>query len=188
VNGSREAESAVSFQLRITLRGADPPIWRHVLVPGALPLDKLHSVIQAAMGWSDAHEHEFEIRGEEYGIADSDDDEEVHDEFGVPLRDVLNVGDRVSYEYDFGDSWVHDISVESSEVTLLPLLASVCVAGGRACPPEDCGGVSRFAEFVRATSDPNHEGHAEAKGWFGGVFDADYFSLSRANAAIQRVR
>jgi hypothetical protein len=187
VRRSGEAESAVVLQLTITLRGTNPPIWRHVLVSGTLPLDKLHSVIQAAMGWSDAHEHAFKIRDEEYGIADSGDDEEVRDEFGVPLREVLNVGDHFSYEYDFGDDWVHDIGVESLETTLSPLLVSVCLAGARSCPPEDVGGVSRYAKFVQAMSDPHHEGHAEAKGWFGRVFDAENFSLSAANAAIQRI-
>jgi hypothetical protein len=155
-----------------------------------MPLDKLHSVIQAAMGWEDRHLHVFEIYGERYGPPNFEWEEEERDldEEGIRLHVLLDQDDRFTYEYDFGDSWVHDIEVETVNAVDIPLLQAVCLDGAMACPPEDCGGTSDFGEFVEVMSDPKHRAHHDVVERFGGLFDPEFFSLSGANAMIQRIR
>ena len=93
-----------------------------------------------------------------------------------------------TYEYDFGDSWNHQIEVEAVEMVPQALKVAVCLVGQRACPPEDCGGVSGFAEFLGAIGDPDHDEHQDSLSWVGGSFDPERFDLAAVNAALQRVR
>ena len=179
------------FQLRISLRETHPEIWRRVLVPATMPLDKLHDVIQTVFGWRDYHLHAFNIDDSRYGLLDVDrfeDEEEELDEHGVKLHRLLCPGDRFTYEYDFGDFWVHDIEVESVENAEVTLRRAVCIDGALARPPEDCGGTSGFEDFKVVMADPRHEEHESMTEWFGGPFDPEHFSLGQANATLQRLR
>jgi hypothetical protein len=179
------------FQLRISLRETDPEIWRRVLVPGTMPLDKLHDVIQAVFGWWDYHLHAFNIGDSRYSVPHDEwfeDEEEDLDEHGVKLHRLLTQGDRFTYEYDFGDFWVHDIEVESVENVEVTLRRAICIDGARARPPEDCGGTSGFGDFKAVMADPRHEEHESMTEWFGGPFDPERFNLGQANATIQRLR
>lgn len=142
------------------------------------------------MGWEDRHLHVFDISGKHYCIPDPEDeeDEEELDEYGIRVHLLLDEGDRFTYEYDFGDSWLHDIEVEAVNSADAPLLQAICIAGARACPPENCGGTSRFADFVEIMADRTRAERHDMVEWFGGVFDPDHFSLSDTNARIQRLR
>lgn len=164
------------FQLKVTLRDIKPPIWRRVLVDGSATLDEVHDVIQAAFGWWNSHLHEFRIGGRDYGVPDPDwDMSKVLDETRYRLDKLAAGGDKFRYVYDFGDDWDHDVHVEkilaSSEVHDVP----TCIAGKRACPPEDCGGTWGYKEFLVAIADPSHERHAELIEWNGGGFDPEAF-------------
>jgi hypothetical protein len=176
--------------VKIALRGTDPLVWRRVLLPGAMTLGKLHAVVQAAMGWEDRHLHVFVIDGKSYGPPDSEAeiDERDLDENGVRIHELLDEGDHFTYEYDFGDSWIHDIDVETINGVALPLSHAVCLDGARACPLEDSGGLRGFADIVKASTDPDHPQHQELAEWFGGPFDPAAFLLGEANARIQRLR
>lgn len=186
---ARHPSGKISLQLNIGLRGTDPLVWRRVLVPGAMTLEKLHSVIQAAMGWEDRHLHVFEIFGERYGPPDFEleDDEQDLDEEGVRLHLLLDEADHFTYEYDFGDTWIHDIVVETIGSVTFPLTRAVCFDGAMACPPEDIGGPWGFADFAKVMSDPSHHQYAAMLERFGGIFDATDFNLGDANARIQAI-
>ena len=163
-------------QLKITLRGVKPPIWRRVVVDGGETLDHLHAVIQAAFGWWDAHLHDFDIGGVRYGIPDDDDGTPVKDERRVSIDQAIgNSGHKIRYLYDFGDNWEHDIVVEKTmsagEVTTVP----DCVGGRRACPPEDCGGPWGYRELLDILADPTHPEHEERLEWAGGNIDPAAF-------------
>lgn len=177
------------YQMKITLKGTKPPIWRRVEVPGELTLGRLHEVIQAAMGWYGGHLHQFTIDGMEYGLPDEDLGIDIEDEDRMTL-DRLQLGEKSKflYQYDFGDDWEHDILVEK----ILPRVAGrhypVCVKGKRACPPEDVGGVWGYTDFLAIIGDPKHPEHEEMLEWVGGEFDPEDFDLQRVNARLGSFR
>ena len=180
--------SKTVVQLRISLMEHTPTIWRRLLVPGEIKLSKLHPIFQAAMGWEDYHLHVFEIGGRRYGVPRPGMGERRHRRrVGRPRRPGRRP-ERFFYEYDFGDSWRHEVVVESIEPVPLILKFGVCVDGQRACPPEDCGGTGGYGEFLEAITDPDHEEHDDYVGWIGRYFDPEAFDLAMVNAALQRVR
>jgi hypothetical protein len=98
-------------RIKVTLLNVEPSVWRRVLVPATIRLDRLDRVIQAAMGWTNSHLHMFERGPDRYGRPDPD--LPLQDERKATLRDLLgSEGDSVTYEYDFGDSWDHEILLE----------------------------------------------------------------------------
>jgi hypothetical protein len=134
------------YQIKVTLLGTSPPIWRRLLVPAGMTLDQLHHVLQAAMGWEDCHMHEFSKGGRRFGQPGPGDGlmwaEDVEDEGTVPLYTVLGrVGAKMRYTYDFGDDWEHGIVLEKRLAVDPNMSYPVCTDGQRACPPEDCGGI-----------------------------------------------
>ena len=174
--------------VKVSLRGsADPEIWRRLCVPADIRLDRFHQVLGAAMGWEDSHLHAFERGSERYGFHDPD--LEIRDDRTVTLGTLLEqAGDRLAYEYDFGDSWEHEIVLE----TVKPdHHGPVCIDGAGRCPPEDVGGISGYEDLRRVLAAPGEDGHTEALEWLGIAdareFDAADFSVERANAAIARV-
>ncbi|CPY34284.1 TnpR [Mycobacteroides abscessus] len=146
-------ERVRGFRVRVDLMYAKPPIWRRLVLPGDLVLDELHDVLQVAMGWQDGHLHKFGVgadrRTRAYFVTRFDlsegDDGLVED--GVRLDQVVSgKGDRLFYDYDFGDGWEHVLVVE--DVLDDPPSAPVCLAGKMACPPEDCGGLGGYEELA----------------------------------------
>lgn len=179
---SRGSGPSRVFQLKVTLKGTKPPIWRRVLVESSATLDQLHEVIQAAFGWWNYHLYEFEVGRTRYGIPDPDDFD-----FGLPKHDsrtarldrTASAGMTFTYTYDFGDYWEHKVEVEKVlETSPVPSLPA-CVAGRRAGPPEDCGGVWGYEELLAILADPAHPEHAMraewASRWGGASLDPDAF-------------
>ena len=133
------------FQLKATLLGTMPPIWRRLLVPADLTLAQLHDVLQAAMGWQDCHMHEFSAGQRRFGKPNPEDRlmgmPPVENERTVRLSSVLGrVGTKAIYTYDMGDSWEHGIVLEKCLPIDPGTAYPICTGGERACPPEDCGG------------------------------------------------
>lgn len=126
------------------------------------------------MGWQNAHLPEFVIRGVRYGEPVPDEPKyQVEPERTLTLRAAAPTeGMHFEYLYDFGDGWRHDILVEKIEVPAEPLRHPVCLAGERACPPEDCGGPHGYMELVEILRDPDHEEYEERLEWAGGSFDS----------------
>mgnify|MGYP001558251394 FL=1 len=140
VQGTGRGAGAL-LQFKLTLTGIRPPIWRRVLVPEGWLLSGLHDVIQAVMGWTDSHLHDFHWREERFGIPDPKFDEErMVDERTVTLKELgLSIKDRLEYMYDFGDEWEHVLTLEKV-LEAGEHQTPVCLKGARSCPPEDCGG------------------------------------------------
>src|SRR5260370_6034266 len=179
------------YQIKVTLLGASPPIWRRLLVPADVTLAYLHNVLQVAMGWEDCHLHEFRIGQKRFGTPDPDDRlmgiEPVSNERTVPLSSVLGrVGAKATYTYDFGDGWEHGMVLEKRLPADPNLTYPQCTGGQRACPPEDCGGVGGFYNLLDIIGDPNHEEHEEMLEWVGDDFDPDAFSLDYINRTFTR--
>ena len=176
------------YQLKITLKDFRPPIWRRVQVKSDITLGKLHQIIQASMGWTNSHLHGFSIEGVEYGQPLPELDLEIKNEQKVKLSKVVT-GEKKKffYTYDMGDSWEHEILVEKV-LPYDPLVRyPVCLTGKRACPPEDCGGVWGYAEFLEAITQPDHPEHESMLEWVGGAFEPDAFILSEVNQLLQQI-
>ena len=175
------------LQVRITLRDVDdPPVWRQVLIPAAYPLSRVHRVIQAAMGWENCHMHAFQIGKASYG-SDPDGELGYADETKARLADVARVRTRMSYEYDFGDSWEHELVVEARAVAEDGKLYPACIAGQGACPPEDSGGVWGFEQLKEILAGPDGAERDEMREWAGDDYDPARFDLAAANAAVAAV-
>ena len=180
-------QPAQALKLRVSLREIEPEVWRVLLIRTSASLEKLHYAIQRAMGWTNSHLHEFEIHGQRFTDLDTwepfDEEAEPGDVQVTWLRDLhLDEGTRFTYLYDFGDYWLHDVTVE--EVVPVPTGQRLprCIAGARACPPEDCGGTPGYFELLQALNDPTHPEHESYTVWVGGRFDPEEFDLRRANA------
>lgn len=177
-------------QVKVTLEGIDPPIWRRLVVPVWMTLDRLHAVLQASLGWTDSHLHVFEIDGERIGVPyEPHDLVEIYTRSGrlVRLLDVVERDcRRFVYEYDFGDSWRHEIEIE--DVREPGDEGGVrCVDGARACPPEDCGGIGGYARLLEILFDPTHEEFDESREWVGPDFEPERFDLRAINARLMRL-
>lgn len=186
--GAAIVASESILQLKISLVGVSkPPVWRRVLVPATMRLDRLHDVIQAAMGWTDTHLHAFEAGGVDYGPPDPELDH--MDERRTAIGDVLSEpGDHMRYVYDFGDYWQHDVVVEKVLDAERGARYPICVTGKGRRPPEDCGGVWGYADLRETLADPAHEEHADMLDWLGlesaEDFDPTAFDVDRANALL----
>lgn len=178
------------YRLHIELAEIRPVIWRRVWVEGNMHLLQLHHVIQAAMGWTDAHLHDFTIAGKRFSLPHEDDfaDHPAIDERTIRLDQMLKPGLAFEYQYDFGDSWIHVVRVEQAETIDQPYGAAYVEGGERACPPEDSGGTPGYQEFLdRLAADPGDEEVSAFLEWAGEEFDPDHFDRRAANAALLRM-
>jgi hypothetical protein len=178
------------FQIKVTLKGIHPPIWRRVQTTDCT-LEELHALIQVTMGWEFEHLYRFNVGGVDYADLDMMNDEDVEDACGTLLSEVLPVQNRrprFQYEYDFGDSWIHQLIVEERFLPEKGVKYPICVAGQRACPPEDCGGPWSYPDFVEEVSNPDHTRHEETLEWVGGEFDPERFDLEAVNGELRRMR
>jgi hypothetical protein len=184
------------YQLKITLRRSKPPIWRRLVVRADMRLDRLHTVIQIVMGWTNSHLHQFSAGSgfalTYYGTPDPECDamgSQTLNEKRYTIADLAPAARRkFGYEYDFGDSWEHQITVEKVVPPDAAFKHPVCLAGANACPPEDCGGLGGYYNLIAILSDPKHPEHEETKGWLGGGVDPAEFDLDGVNAVLKRLK
>lgn len=155
-------------------------------------LDKLHERIQTAMGWTNSHLHLFKIDGENYGdpnlLNDGFENFECIDSTVTKISEIVpKDGKRFQfvYEYDFGDSWQHEVLFEGCLKAVKGGKYPLCVEGERKCPPEDVGGVSGYSRFLEAIANPNHERHDELVEW-AGDFDPEEFDAVKATKVMRR--
>ena len=173
------------FQLKVTLAAVRPAIWRRLLVQSSLTLKDLHNILQIVIGWTDLHLHQFEAKGQLYGRPDRESPVSIRNEARVLLGEVLpREKDSMLYEYDFGDGWIHKVVLEKIVSPSPKVKVPCCVAGARACPPEDCGGPYGYAEFLKAVRDPSHPEHEDMVEWLGGDFDPGHFDLADVNQQL----
>ena len=183
------AVSASIHQLKVTLAGIRPPIWRRLRVPSDVTLATLHGILQTAMGWEGSHLHRFRIGGTAYGDRGVLGDVVDRSERTARLDHVASsTKSKLAYDYDFGDGWEHGIVVEAVLPPEPGVPYPVCVAGKRACPPEDCGGAWGYGELLEVLRSPEHAEHASMVEWLGGPFDPEAFDLDEVNRRLAGVR
>lgn len=189
-------DPAASMQLKVTLAGTRPAIWRRLLVPADITLSTLHAVLQTSMGWEECHLHCFRHEDATYEpkahrkLGGFFVPEENQDEAKIRLADLLNAeGDWLAYEYDFGDGWEHEVRVEK----IVPVgpggaRRAICLAGERACPPEGCGGLPGFDHPLKVMANRKHPEHQEMRDWLGERFDPEAFHAVRIDSALLKLK
>jgi hypothetical protein len=180
--------AAPTYQLKIVLLGSKPVIWRRLLVPGDANLGWLHAVLQTAVGWTNSHLHHFLTSDARYSDPRCNEDtgfgdEPDRDEAKAALMQIApKKGVSFGYEYDFGDSWEHEIIVEKILPSGTgPANGALCIDGARACPPEDCGGIWGYANLLKILGNSKDPEHKSMKEWIGGAFDAEAFDREKVN-------
>ncbi len=167
------AQSARTYQLRVTLIDSEPEVWRRVQVPAQISLAELHAVVQQVMGWESQHEYRFRM-----GMAD-----ELPCRLDDGLSEAISAlnGQPLYYTYDFKNGWLHRIEVE--EAAEIAENLPVCLAGAAACPPEDTGGVWGFDELMARLENTDDPAYLELLDKYGD-FDPDAFDLAAVNARL----
>ena len=184
-----------AVQVHVSLDDIEPRIWRRLIVPLDTTLADMHPIIQAAMGWKDAHLHEFEVGGLTYGDTWSlsaertDDEARVYDAQEVRMRDFSREpGLTFTYVYDLGDNWRHTVTLETLVAAMPAPKKPSCIDGARCCPPEDVGGTSGYFEFLRVLLAPEFDEADEQrhmKRWSSGRFNLEMFEFAKTDKAVR---
>ncbi len=177
------------YQLKVTLLGAKPPIWRRLLLDPDMTLAKLHDVLQTTMGWENSHMHEFRAGERRFSQPEPADPftrtPRAESERTARLRAILKkAGAKIIYAYDFGDSWEHSIVLEKVLPADPSISYPVCMDGRLACPPEDCGGISGYYGLLEAINNPDDESSEGMRDWVGDDFDPQDFSIDKVNRLL----
>lgn len=177
-----------TLRLEVQLLDVHPVVWRRIQVRADVTFWALHVALQNAMGWTDSHLYDFELPkadgGEPVWIGmpdlEGDDDREIRADFDERLDAWIHCqGERFFYNYDYGDGWRHELVVEAIEPAAPRTRYPLCLAGERACPPEDVGGPGGYENFLEALGDPGHPQHDQYRRWTGGSFDPERFDSSK---------
>lgn len=184
-------KTAKIYQVKVTLKDIKPPIWRRFQVQSEISMFNFHRVLQNVMGWYDSHLWEFESQGQFMSGGFEDDDGAAHDKFykKLKLADVLQrEKQKIGYTYDMGDGWEHDIVLEKVLEPSAGVKYPLCIAGARACPPEDCGSVPGYYEKLEIIGNPKHPEYKETLEWLGDSYDPEKFDLKEINNALVSTR
>ena len=174
------------YQIQVVLTNTKPKIWRRLLVNSDILLVDLHRIIQTAMGWTNSHLHLFNDGMTDYAPREFEV-EGSRNSRTIKLNSILKKEkSKILYEYDFGDSWNHDIILEKiikeEETGQIPR----CIKGKRNCPPEDCGGTWGYSDLLLTISNPKHEDYESMMEWLGGNFDPEHFDIEEINNNLRQ--
>jgi Plasmid pRiA4b ORF-3-like protein len=188
------------YQLKVSIQGISPMVWRRLLVRSDSAIADLHYILQIAVGWSDAHLNRFHIHGKDFGvyhiggICFSDNSEKI------PLSFFdFRIGEKFLYEYDFGDEWLHEVRIEKRLLLDPKKSYPVCIDGKHAAPPEDFGGAQAYMQMRQELKYRSVFGDNESDDDFDdeddseydesekdSPFDPDLFSRREVNARLRQ--
>ena len=177
--------------LRIELLDIEPLIWRRAAVRRSMNLQALHRVIQAAMGWLDYHLWEFETNGQKYGMLVPNApewNERIKNAATTKLSSLFSGGVReIAYVYDMGDNWQHRIIVEKLKADKSASRYPQFLEGERRCPPEDCGGLPGYYEFLDNIASKQSKTRKAALDWYGGPYDPNEIDEQKIVTRLKRI-
>lgn len=173
MNQSRALKTKKLMQFKIVLLDVEPAIWRRIQVPQNFTFQQFHMAIQDAMGWFDHHLHSFSIPDSknlgqtiEIGLPNEQFCEDnIKDETSYLIKNCFkDMVTKIDYQYDFGDSWEHEIIYEGLHNAKSK--GPICIGGKNPCPPEDIGGSCGFMEFLDVMRDPDNDEYEENDSWY----------------------
>ena len=177
--------------LRIELEDIKPLIWRRVGVRTSMTLKAVHDVIQTIMGWLDCHLWELAANGRRYSMLVpnvADWNERIKDVAKTKLSALLATGvSEIGYLYDMGDNWQHRIIVEKLKAAEPGAHYPQFLGGERRCPPEDCGGIPGYYEFLNNIASKQNKKRQAALDWYGGPYDPDEIDEQQIITALNRL-
>jgi Plasmid pRiA4b ORF-3-like protein len=177
-----------AFTLHLGVVACQPRIWRRLVVRESMWLARLHDSIQVVFDWFDYQTHAFNLDDLRFGNPLKRDDLMIEDDRDVTLADLdLETRERFTYGYHFGEGWQVDIKVE--KVTALEKGARypLCLAGARAGPPEDCGGLEAFQDMLACIKEPHTELGREWLAWLGPGYDPALCDLEKINKGLKKL-
>ncbi len=179
---SRQRRSQLPFknvlQILVEIEDVEPTVWRRILVPETYFWSDLHPVLQAALGWGMEHDHEFILEEKNGHEAD-------HELLGdTRVAETVKAGESLEYLYDPEDKWRHRITIEEIVPRNKLMEYPVCIGGENACPPEECGGPTGYADLLACMDDPTAEDHENVMEWLGGFFDPSGFDANYVNQEL----
>ncbi len=186
--GVRKKTGGRVYALRLSVAGLQPRIWRRLLVRDATWLSRLHEAIQVAFGWYDYQTHVFTLGNRRYGNPLKQGGIVIEDDRDVALVD-LHLGEHgpMTYDYLFADGWQVDVRLEKSLAPQKGGAYPRCAAGGRAGPPEDCGGVEAYRDMLFCLKHPETDLGREWREWLGPGYDPEKCDLAAINKALRRL-
>ena len=148
----KQSNTTNIYQLKISIKGAKPPIWRRVLIEDDLTYRGVHYIIQNIFEWNNSHLFEFVSSTRRY--TDLDDDfmdsiGESVDKFTIG-DDLKEIGDKIEYIYDFGDHWEHEVKLEDILEKKEHESYPKCIKGKGEGPLENIGGIWAYNEMLKA--------------------------------------
>ncbi len=174
--------------LRLAVAGCQPRIWRRFAVRETMWLSRLHDSIQIAFDWFDYQTHAFNLDNQRYGNPLKRDELTIEDDRDVTLGDLdLEHRERVTYGYHFGEGWQVEIKVEKASAPEKGAAYPVCLAGERAGPPEDCGGLEAFHDMLACIKEPHTELGREWLEWLGPDYHPEVCDLEKINKALKKL-
>lgn len=174
--------------LRLAVAGCQPRIWRRFAVRESMWLSRLHDSIQIAFDWFDYQTHAFNLDNQRYGNPLKRDELTIEDDRDVTLGDLdFEHRERITYGYHFGEGWQVEIKVEKTSAPEKGAAYPVCLAGERAGPPEDCGGLEAFHDMLACIKEPHTELGREWLEWLGPDYRPEVCDLEKINKALKKL-
>jgi len=184
-DGANFGDGGNALVLTMNVLGCAPPIWRRVVVREDMWLQQLHDVIQIAFDWFDYQTHEFVVGEARYGNPFKREEFTIEDDRDVTLEDIdLALHEMILYHYHFGEGWAVEIRVDKAGPVAKGAAYPSCEAGGRAGPPEDCGGVEAYHDMLAALKEPHSELGEDWREWLGPEYDSERCDVKAINKAL----
>jgi hypothetical protein len=186
--GAAQRKNERVFVLRLSVVGTVPPVWRRMMVRESMWLSRLHDSIQIAFDWFDYQTHAFNLENLRFGNPLKRNELSIEDDRDVTLVDLdLEHHERFTYGYHFGEGWQVEIHVEKTETPQKGVHYPTCLAGERAGPPEDCGGLEAYHDMLACIKEPHTELGREWLEWLGPEYDPDACDLEKINKALKKL-
>ena len=186
--GSKKSPGGGVYALRLTVGAVQPRIWRRLLVRETMWLSRLHEAIQVLFGWCDYQTHVFTLGDRRYGNPARRGGVVIEDDRDTTVAELRISGqDHLAYDYLFGDGWQVDVRVEKTVAAEKGAPYPQCVAGVRAGPPEDCGGVEAYKDMLYCLKHPETDFGREWRKWLGPDYDPEKCDLVAINRTLKRL-